>query len=224
MTNLICLLVLLIGGTSAQNGNSEGHIIICGRDVDPPWIFSGQGTDTLRLNGIPYRPKRCSPKRLYSNIKVSQQVIARSAVRNDARNLCRHVEKYEDKLECYASVFRSSDIVDSVTIQSNSLTIYWKGRATSDHMILAREPHESKSKSQIHQMAIDSFRRSINNGCLILELSGRSLIIPSGRVPQALEVIELIRGGEQISESLLSKSGLGVLTQREMENELSNSD
>ena len=213
--SIIAVLVVLTTAIPGGAGESSGHVIICGQEVTPPWNFSGQGEDTLRLNGIPYSPVRCKPKRRPA--KVSELTKAQHALSVASYEAAKNATTYAEKLRISAEALRSSDLVDSVTIEDWGLCVYWHGQENTEDVIIPRFETRQRSQSEIHQERIDDFWQTMNSGSLLIIFDGQTLTIPRIRVLQTLALIDAFRARRVIPDSLYLSSDLRAIPRQKLE-------
>ncbi len=106
-----------------------GFVYAYGVALEPPFIFSGVGSDTLRLNGVPLLPRRCEPE-----AELPAEEAARVQVLRNASRAFASAADHRAGLDSAAAVFRAAgDNVDAVDHESHRIeVVYDLGKVSVD--------------------------------------------------------------------------------------------
>ncbi len=142
LSMMIGIAVLLAVGSTLTASASGERIVIppegipsivfgYGEVLSPPYIFTGIGSDTLRINGLPRMPTRSGAE----TPAYSEPLLLRSpeshenltAVRNDAWNAVKHIKDRAIALDEYLRIVRDDSRVEWAEIQDTSIRLLIRG-------------------------------------------------------------------------------------------------
>lgn len=199
-------------GTGSQDTTAAkkcGYVYYSGRELKPPFKFTGHGTDTLYLNDIPYAPVRRRKKTFGPPVVVTKLTRQQHALGVLAHERSKAGKMYEERLAMYAEIYRQSSLVDSVKIGSDfSVKVYWKDmREYPNNFEICELPREEPpSDSMLAELRLkrlksheESFWRTYNKGGIVTFGEYGHIFSPAGQTARNRELINRLARGDSLT-------------------------
>jgi len=194
----------------------RGFVYYNGRELEPPFIFTGQDSDTLYLNDIPYAPVRKS----INNIGEPYVPTELRQKQNDLSKLAwarsKHGKTSSERLELLAETFLSSVLVDSVKYTGcNSINVYWKDSPIFKYEGFEISTEELPSDSKMVDLRKERFKdhegyfwRVYNKGGIVAFGEYGYIFSPAIQTAKNRELINRLASGdsltaEEVKDSIL---------------------
>lgn len=187
------------------SSGAQGLVYAYGILVPPPHVFSGVEEDTLRLNGLPYFPRRgpATPP-----IVVDAATEAMHAANVAAFDRAKRGGTYQERLTLLAAEYRARADVASVRVQGNGLWLTYRDGTEEEVILPAEESPPPMDLATCHQLLVEEFRAYLNAGCLVVFGTGYHVTVPPKWIPKTLEAIELARSTGHLSREAAKNTAL----------------
>ncbi len=125
----------------------EGQALLIGygEEMSPPWTFTAVGTDTLRLNGLPFLPMRSADDTIDLGPGERDRLLTIKAILNEAQDAYDNGEGKEDGMVLFANVLVSylGMFVESVSMheETDQITVDFVDDLPAFTVTFLREPH-----------------------------------------------------------------------------------
>jgi hypothetical protein len=196
------------GGQRDSTELRRGMVFYNGRELEPPFVFTGHGTDTLYLNGIPYAPVRKKkekpgPPYVPSELRLKQNALSKKAMARSKEG-----ESMEDRLALLKETYLSSSLVDSVRDSGEyGIFVYWKDSPIFkfEGVTLSPDPPPTDSVKaawllESHIEDEKSFWETYNRGGVILFGMGYGHIyVPRSRKDLIIGLITKLAQGDTLT-------------------------
>ena len=208
MSDMNILLLVLIacafgGSRDMQTSTFHGAAIVDGQIVEPPLEFSGVGSDTLRLNGIPVEPVRGAPGPRLPQLTETE--VRRWELHFAAGSAPPTMEYWSSRVAYAESVYAVSGMVKDVQEWSGGLLVYWKGSTQVDSIPRWRyfDPSRPPTRENYRRERISELTRAVDAGCLVVMCPGVTRTFSSPQSPELFQVAKLILSGDPIPEDTM---------------------
>lgn len=212
--SLALFVMLIASNVLAQNEppasvtTKSGVVYYNGRELVSPFTFTGEGADTLFLNGIPYDPQRM-PKGNLSPSSVSASCLSRHALNVTASERAKLGHSKEEGLQFMANVYGESSLVDSVVLYEHSICVYWHGEETGEEVLLPPLESGRFDRLTYHQQLQAEFWQVVNQGGLVaFGEKGYRVTSPQKWMPKTERAMEKIRTNVALVETDYASTAL----------------
>lgn len=190
-----------------------GRVFAYGQEILPPFEFTGVGTDTLFLNGVPYSPVRRPPPMVSTTFSITEEQaqIVRQ-VQEEARAAFASAGSSGEGLARAAAICKASPHVERCRVLSNSIRMRFTFY-TFDIELPLRRPNELRSahygytRTDVHEEIIAQFDRSIKAGSLIAIGAGYRFSEGPLQAETTLGAVDAIIAGRTPSSMPSSRMG-----------------
>jgi len=197
-----------------QELKSLGSVVLDGKVISRPYRFSGIGSDTLRLNNVPYEPMRERVGRRFEPplvmhgcefdlVTAAEQDRLQEEIRAALANM--EDSPFEERLQIIEGIYRKSSAVQDVrVVREREVHFKFKRRAGLGEFI-ATPP---RTRRERHQLLIDEFWRSVERGTMIVRGLGYEHLVSASKASTTLQLMARIQRGESLSSDGLDETVL----------------
>ena len=164
------------------NRSEEAVVIAYGHRLERPFLFTGEGGDTLYLNGFPYCPLRKAPEALPESIATlvtssSREDSTRWVLGRDAAQAAASSVGSLEGVQNALNIYKASDLVEHAFVGGGILFVKYKAFPDTIEVYLPAPGTDLKEleygkvprsdPAEIHRRLISTFWALVRGGALI---------------------------------------------------------
>ena len=190
--------------TLDQELRSLGSVVLDGKVISRPYRFSGIGSDSLRLNNVPYEPMReraDRPVRRPVEMHGCEFDLVTAAEHGRLQNEIRAAlakkedSPFQERLQTIEGIYRkSSEIMDVKVVRDREIHFKFKRLPFVGEFIASPPPTRRES----HQLLVDEFWRSVEKGTMIVRGLDYRHLVSASKATTTLQLIARLQNGEPV--------------------------